>query len=108
MLLSMAKCLALTLAIEVPLVLLLCPAARSKRGFLTAILVNVLTNPAVVSCTFLSQVMGWPYWPCVAVLEFGAVGIEGFWYNRVLEDVKRPFLVAFVVNLCSFLLGFLV
>lgn len=104
---SMAKCLILTLAIEVPLVLLLCPGARSKRGVLTAVLVNVSTNPVVASCAFFVQAMGWPYWPCVAVLELGAAGVEGFWYKRVLEGVKRPVLIAFTVNACSFLLGFL-
>ena len=73
-----------------------------KKGLLIVALMNVLTNPAVVTLHFLCvNWLGWTVLP-VVVLELAAMVVEGFCCRGV---VKRPWLFAVLVNLFSFTIG---
>ena len=73
-----------------------------KKGLLIVALMNLLTNPAVVTLHFLCvNWLGWTVLP-VVVLEIAAMVVEGFCCRGV---VKRPWLFAVLVNLFSFTIG---
>jgi len=73
-----------------------------KKGLLIVALMNVLTNPAVVTLHFLCvNWLGWTVLP-VVVLELAAMVVEGFCCKGV---IKRPWLFAVLVNLFSFGIG---
>ena len=73
-----------------------------KKGLLIVALMNLLTNPAVVTLHFLCvNWLGWTVLP-VVVLELAAMVVEGFCCRGV---VKRPWLFAVLVNLFSFMIG---
>ena len=90
-------CLALTLAIELPLALLW--GVRGQDLLLCA-LANVLTNPAVVLLNLM-----FPATWLLLLLECAAVGVEGLAYLRCARRIRRPFLFALWANGCSFGLG---
>ena len=91
--------LALTLVLE--MVFALVWGVR-KKGLLIVALMNLLTNPAVVTLHFLCvNWLGWTVLPVVA-LELAAMVVEGFCCRGV---VKRPWLFAVLVNLFSFTIG---
>ena len=90
-----AVSLGLTLLLELPFVYLW--GLRSRRDLKLAVLANVLTNPAVV----LLHGLGLPALP----LEAAAVAAEGFCYRVRGDRVRRPFLLALLVNALSYGLG---
>lgn len=91
--------LALTLVLE--MVFALVWGVR-RKGLLIVALMNLLTNPAVVTLHFLCvNWLGWTVLP-VVVLELAAMVVEGFCCRGV---VKRPWLFAVLVNLFSFTIG---
>lgn len=92
--------LGLTLVFE--LAVALCWGLR-RRDLLLCVLVNVMTNPAVVLLHFM-----FPAPLVTALLELGAVGAEGFCYRRFGERVRRPWLFSLVANGCSFGLGLII
>ncbi len=67
---------------------------------LLMVLVNVLTNPAVVLLHAL-----FPGPVVTAVLEMGAVAVEGVCYSRLGGAVRRPWLFSLSANAFSFCLG---
>lgn len=81
---------------------------RGKRELTLIALVNILTNPAVVLAhhTAVGR-FGWPQVPVTAVLELGAVLVEGWWLDRCSEQIGRPFLFAWLANGFSYGLGLL-
>ena len=95
-----AVSLILTLVIELSVGYFM--GIRGKRNYLLMCLVNLLTNPAVVTLHFLCvNWLGWTVLP-VVVLELAAMVVEGFCCRGV---VKRPWLFAVLVNLFSFMIG---
>ncbi len=70
------------------------------RDLLLFLLVNILTNPAVV---LLHKMI--PGWEAVVLLELGAVVIEGGCYAWLGENVRMPWRFALTANLVSFLTG---
>lgn len=91
--------LALTLVLEMAFALVW---GVRKKGLLIVALMNVLTNPAVVTLHFLCvNDLGWTVLP-VVILELAAMVVEGFCCKGV---VKRPWLFAVLVNLFSFGIG---
>lgn len=102
----MMECLAMTVALEFIAAIVLFRTFRSRMGVASVILVNVLTNPVVVSLTWVVQAAGFWLWPCVIALELSAVAAEGFWYGRVFPDMGKPFLVSLLLNAWSFGMGF--
>ncbi len=94
---------ALTLAFELAFALLW---GLRGRDLILCVLVNVLTNPPVVLCALLWRTYGpGPGWLPVPFLEAGAVLVEGFFYRRNGERVRRPFLFSLCVNAFSYALG---
>ena len=92
-----AVSLGLTLALELPAVYLW--GLRSRHNLKLAVLVNVLTNPAVV----LLHGLGCPAIP----LEVAAIAVEGVCYRACGEDIRRPYLLALFANGFSYSVGLL-
>ncbi len=94
---SLLLSLALTLIIELPL------AALFKIPIKRALLVNILTNPAVVLLFHWASFLSLPTLPVVVILEICAIATEGYFYKGYH---KRPFLVAIILNVISYSVGF--
>lgn len=98
-----------TIVIESVIAYLL--GVRSKRDFVNIILVNILTNPLVVSISFSTNILfGVEYKNIVLlILEFSALITEGFIYNKYLEHRKlNPYLISLILNFASYSIGFLI
>lgn len=81
---------------------------RKRLDFINIFLVNVLTNPLVVSISFFINIWYGLFWKRVVLLflELGAFLIEGFTYKRVFSYQKvNGYIVSLLLNGCSFLLG---
>ena len=97
--------LLLTLAVEIPVCLLM---GIRKKGLWIVLLANVMTNPAVNVLFWLcAAYTALPTVAVIAVLEVSAVVAEWLVY-RLLTDVKRPFLVSLVANAVSFGTGLII
>jgi len=93
-----------TIAVEIALALLW---KLRRRDLAVVVLANTATNPLVVLCNFLLQLV-LPKGMArliLLVLEVSAVLFEGFVYKRVWCDDKRPYLFSLCANGCSFLGG---
>lgn len=92
--------LVLTLALELLFALLW---GVRKKALLLVGLMNVLTNPAVVTLHFLcTRFLGWTGFLPVLILEAAAVVVEGFCCRGVIQ---KPWLFAFCINLFSYGVG---
>ena len=103
--LIMLRALAFTILIE-------CAAAwlfgvRTKRDQTTVVLVNLLTNPLVVSLGAATSL-----WigikavrPVTLVMEALVVVIEGAVYKKTLVSERNPYVLSLICNLASFLIG---
>lgn len=79
---------------------------RGWREWVVLILVNLLTNPAVVLLHHLSTgLWGMNTVPVTAVLECAAVVAEWQCYKNCSEQLKRPFLFALLANVISYSMG---
>lgn len=97
---SLAVSLGLTLALELAFAWVW---GVRGRGLTLVVLMNLLTNPAVVTLHWVSvHRLGLPSWPVTAILELAAVVAEGFCCRGVL---RRPWVFAFLINLFSFSAG---
>ena len=83
--------------------------AHVKKDIILVVMVNVVTNPAVVLIYWLTilyaninEVL------TMAALEIFAVLIEGYYYNRYGQGFKRPYLFSAAANVFSFGVGVLV
>lgn len=100
--LSLAVSLFLTLVLELGFALLW---GVNGRDLLLVALANVLTNPVVVLCyTLVDSFKPSLLIPAVAVLEAGAVVVEG-WLFQTRSDICYPWSFALCVNLFSFIIG---
>ena len=104
---TFAVSLALTLLLELPFVYAW--GLRSRHNLKLAVLVNVLTNPAVV----LLYVLAVMYTelamvPVVLLLEGTAWITEGLLYKRYARAIRRPWLFAIAANLFSYGMGELI
>ena len=97
MLTSFVLSLALTLLIESAVAL---AWGLRRRDLLLCVLVNVLTNPAVVLLHSL-----FPAPPVTLLLEGGAVAVEALYYRRYGEHIPRPWLFSLAANALSFGIG---
>jgi hypothetical protein len=107
--LIMARCLILTIVIELIFAIIL--GIRDKKDILNVILVQVLTNPIVVTIPYLIYIeFGYiPYKVSIYILEVLAVLIEGFVYSKTLKYKKiNPYLFSFLLNLFSYSLGLVI
>ena len=108
-LLYMLICLLLTIVIELTIALIL--GIRKKLDIINIILVNILTNPLVVSLTNLISINHGKTisYVFLAIFEIIVVFVEGYIYKKYLSFKKiNPFLLSFILNLSSYLIGLLI
>ena len=102
----MIKCLLCTIIIEVFMAFIL--KVRDKKDFLNIILVNVITNPIVVTVPVLMAIK-YSYRTSIIsliVLEILTVFIEGLIYLKVLKYRKiNPLLLSLILNASSYFIG---
>ena len=105
LILTFAISLGLTLLLE----LLLARLCRLRgRDYLLVVLVNILTNPAVVYLDMVCAAHlpnGRDLWQIP--LEVAAILIEGLCYARYARSLRRPWMFALVANLFSYGCGLL-
>ena len=76
------------------------------RDLLLCALVNLLTNPPLVFCVLCWRHFGpAPAWLPVPILEALAVWVEGHFYRRDGENIRRPYLFSLCANAFSYTLG---
>ena len=99
--------LALTLLLEIGYYLVTC--RLNKKDLLLVALVNVLTNPIVVLCYWLTWLYtDWNTFIVLIPLELFAVIVEGCYYRKYGHSFKKPFRFSIAANAFSFTIGFLV
>lgn len=84
---------------------------RKKRDLLNIILVNILTNPLLVSLTFSINILYGLriYYKFLIMLEILVVLVEGLVYKKNLEFRKiNVFVFSLILNCCSYFLGTLI
>lgn len=82
---------------------------RNKKDFLNVSLVNILTNPVVVSISFAVNLLYGFKGRIISmiILELLAFLIEGLIYSKVLQFKKiNSFLVSLILNVASYIIGF--
>ena len=103
--LIMLRAFALTLAIECAVAYVMgCRSGRSQR---TVVLVNLLTNPLLVSVgAAVSYWAGQQYLAIATMfMEIAAVITEAFFYKRERSIEINPLLLSLVCNAASFAAG---
>ena len=104
---SLGLSLALTLLFES--IFFFIVGKRSKWDFLLLLLLNILTNPVVVMSWHLARMYTKLNLLVVLVfLETAAIVIEGGFYRKYAETIKRPFCFSLAANACSFGAGKLI
>ena len=101
---ALAISLGVTLIVEAGFFLLV--GKRNKKDLLLLILVNVITNPAVVLLYWLTVI--YTEFNSSAVktaLELFAVLTEGYYFKKYGQDFKWPLLFSFSANVVSFGIG---
>lgn len=105
----MLKCLILTIIIEIVVAVFL--KVKNKKDFLNIALVNILTNPIVVSVPVffnikygvLERRIG------LVVLEILTLIVEGTIYKKYINFKKiNPYVLSLILNLSSYLIGELI
>ena len=102
----MIKCLALTIIIEILIAFVL--KIRNVLDYLNIVLVNVVTNPIVVSIpVYINIKYGLLERNIVLlILEFMTFIVEGLVYKKYLTYKKiSPFMISIILNFFSFFCG---
>lgn len=102
----MVKCLVLTILIELVIALLI--GIVKRRDLVNIVLVNVVTNPLVVSLPILIMLMYGirARYIVLIILEILTFLFEGFIYSKVLDYKKlNPYVISLMLNLGSYLIG---
>lgn len=84
---------------------------RHKRDLLNVTLVNILTNPIVVSVSLYFNILYgiWPKRIAMIFLEIGAFLIEGFIYKKTLFYKKKSgYQISLILNALSYTLGLII
>ena len=95
---AFAVSLGLTLLLELPVAYYW--GLRSRHDLTVAVLVNVLTNPAVVLLNGLLPAT--PWWAVQLPLEAATITVEGFCYRHCGENICRPYLLSLCANCISY------
>ena len=103
---SLAISLIMTLLLETGFFFLV--GKRNKKDLLLLVMVNVLTNPVVVSIYWLTVLyMNFNHVLITIPLELFAILTEGFYYKKYGLDFSRPYLFSVAANAFSFGMGVL-
>lgn len=104
----MIQCLLITIVVEC----LIATILKVKiKDLIIVLLVNVLTNPLLVSITFSIGIFygNIPRVIITLILEILVVIVEGFIYKRnLIENKVNPYLLALLLNISSYLIGGLI
>lgn len=103
--LIMLICLSSTIMIELIMSLLL--GIRNKKDILNVILVNIMTNPLVVSILMYITYNGlFNTTISIIILEILVILTEGFAYKKVLTfDKINPYVLSLILNISSYFIG---
>ena len=103
--LIMLICLSSTIVIELIMSLLL--GIRNKKDILNVILVNIMTNPLIVSIImYITYNRIFNTTISIIILEILVVLIEGFTYKKVLTfDKINPYVLSLILNISSYFIG---
>lgn len=102
----MIKCLICTIIIEIVIGLII--GIKNKKDLLNILLVNILTNPLVVTIPIYVLVKyGYNYQIIsLIILEVLTVIVEGYIYLKTLKYKKiNPFIISLILNLSSYVIG---
>lgn len=102
----MIKCLIFTVIIEIIIGIIL--KVKDKKDFLNILLVNIMTNPIVVTIpVYINIRYGLLERNCaVFILEILTVFIEGKVYSKYLKYNKiNPYVMSLILNLSSYIIG---
>lgn len=100
----MIKCLLITIIIEVLISILL---GLRKKDILNVILVNIVTNPLVVSIPVLINIEYGLFERHISlvILEVFALLFEFIIYKKYLNNKFKPFLLSLILNFSSYFVG---
>ena len=103
--LIMLICLSSTIVIELIMSLLL--GMRNKKDILNVILVNIMTNPLIVSILmYITYNRLFNTTISIIILEILVVLTEGFTYKKVLTfDKINPYVLSLILNISSYFIG---
>ena len=103
--LIMLICLSSTIVIELIMSLLL--GIRNKKDILNVILVNIMTNPLVVSILmYITYNRLFNTTISIIILETLVILTEGFVYKKVLTfDKINPYVLSLILNISSYFIG---
>lgn len=103
--LIMLICLSSTIVIELIMSLLL--GIRNKKDILNVILVNIMTNPLIVSIImYITYNRLFNTTISIIILEILVVLTEGFTYKKVLTfDKINPYVLSLILNISSYFIG---
>ena len=103
--LIMLICLSSTSVIELIMSLLL--GIRNKKDILNVILVNIMTNPLVVSILmYITYNRLFNTTISIIILEILVILTEGFTYKKVLTfDKINPYVLSLILNISSYFIG---
>lgn len=103
--LIMLICLSSTIVIELIMSLLL--GMRNKKDILNVILVNIMTNPLVVSILmYITYNRLFNITISIIILEILVILTEGFTYKKVLTfDKINPYVLSLILNISSYFIG---
>lgn len=103
--LIMLICLISTIVIELIMSLLL--GMRNKKDILNVILVNIMTNPLVVSILmYITYNRLFNTTISIIILEILVILTEGFAYKKVLTfDKINPYVLSLILNISSYFIG---
>lgn len=104
----MIICLVCTIIIEVMVAFIL--RVRDRKDLLNIVLVNILTNPLVVSISLYVQVYYGNYYYRISmiILEIMAFLIESLIYKKVLKRDINPYVLSLILNASSYGLGLII
>lgn len=102
----MIICLTLTIIIEV---LIACILKIKKKDLIIVVLVNILTNPLLVSITTTINFLYKSKIIITIILEVLAVFIEGYIYKNNLDYKNiNPYCLSLVLNFISYIVGVII
>ena len=103
--LIMLICLISTIMIELIMSLLL--GIRNKKDILNVILVNIMTNPLVVSILmYITYNRLFNTTISIIILEILVILTEGFAYKKVLTfDKINPYVLSLILNISSYFIS---
>lgn len=104
MLRSLVLSLILTWLLELAFAFLL--GIRRSKDLLLILLVNLITNPAVVYLALTFRYF-LPSWFLIPLLESLAIGVEALYYRNYALTIRHPWLFSLAVNVFSYGIGWL-